>query len=241
MEVVCFTSDKGNWLLPGFCNQWAKYGDGIPVKIAGFTPPDMDLPDGFEFISIGNFEDYPANRWTNAVRLFLQNHVKGNFLLMLEDYWLTRPINTRLLRMAEKLMGTMPIARFDVTTDVMYHEGHFEIGSVGCYDLVELNLLDSEYTFSLQAGIFNREVFLNCIPDDLSPWDVELTYNEAVRKYLIKRGLKVYGFRQWPVRYQIMVRAGMLEKYGDWMFPARELSEEDKLELALKFDYCLGV
>ena len=116
--------------------------------------------------------------------------------------------------------------RFDLTSDRLYSGNIKDAGYFENFDLIES--FDSQYQVSLQASVWNKSRLKELIEPGMSPWDIEMECTKRIKE---RPDLKVYGTRQWPVRYQIMVRAGKLELNGDWMMPARQLSKNDLEEL----------
>lgn len=225
------TSDKRNWLLRGFMRQWNKYAPEIPVLIAGFTRPDFPLLDGFTFHSIGLFEDYPADKWTNALaKLFLKDYpTLSHAAILLEDYWVSRPVDVEALEMASLYMLAYRDAlRFDLCTDRL-NAKHKPIGSWGRLDLIEST--GDMYDLSLQASMWNIELLLTLTRANESPWQLELEGTGRLINEYKSSGMRVVGTRQNPINYLIAVRNGHFSFDGSWMFPPKELSVEDRKEL----------
>jgi len=221
---ICLTSDKGNWLIPGFLHQWEKYNEES-VKIVGFTRPDCDC----DFLSLGDFKDYPVNRWSNAL-INLLNVLNDDFIeLYLEDYWLMRPVNVEAIAVARWVMSrTQDIGCFDLTCDREYaRENYRDGGSIGTVDLLE-SARGIPYNFSYQASIWRREALLELVEPDETPWESELNGDHRMQD----SRWRVFGTRQWPVKYMIVVNKGQFDKEGQWMRPARTLSEENWKGLA---------
>ncbi len=231
MKIFVLASDKLYWALPGMMHQWQKYC-GLPITIAGFTPVRVE---GAEFVSLGDFADFPANRWTNAVLRLLELYPQEQrFLFMLEDYWLTRQANLKAIQIGDAFMQRNPeFLRFDLTTDRMNcgtprGAGAFDWGSIDTVDIIEG--LDDEYRVSMQAGIWNREPLLKILKPNETPWQFELDGSNRAKNL----SLRVFGTRQWPLCYNIMVVGGKLRKDGSWMYPARDFPDNDWEELKMK-------
>lgn len=224
---MMMTSDKGNWLIPGFIYQWQKYC-GLPMTIYGFSNPNCPLPENFDFHSLGKFEDYPADKWSNALLEAFDTFPDEQVAIFLEDYYLVRQVPLEIFSFAETFMAMQPnVLRFDLTSDRQYSKNVKDMGYYSTYDLIES--FDSQYQVSLQAGVWNKSALKEIIKPNWSPWDVEFKGTGIVNND--RKDLRIFGTRQWPVRYQIMVRAGNLELSGDWMIPPRQLSKNDLEEL----------
>jgi len=226
MRTVVFTSDTHNWLLKGFFHQWKKYAhcDFLDIEVAGFTKPE-GLPDDVAFYSIGKFEDYPVNKWSDGVIKYMQSIQDEMVMVLLEDYWLMRPINKAALYMAYGFMDNHPdVMRFDVAADRMFsRDCHFARTYYG-FDLCAGK---GQYSLSFQASIYRRKALLEMLKPGETPWQAEL--NGSGR--LNQSPYQVVGTMNWPMNYMIVVNKGKLDRTGAWMFPARTLSQSDWDEL----------
>lgn len=209
LRVFVITCDKYSWALQGFIHQFQKYWSELqPVVIAGYTPPDLDLPDNFTFHSIAP-EEYPKDRWSTGLIEFLNAVNDDHFVLLLEDYWLCRGVNHQAIGTLHELcqMHTT-VLRMDLTDDRQYNGEVREFNRMpyyGCQDIVQ-TLADSPYQMSLQAGIWNRRLMLEVLKMDESAWEVELAGSATnLRK---RDDMLVLGTRQRPVRYANVFRGG---------------------------------
>lgn len=99
MRVIVLTSDKYLQAVRPFAHLFNKYwAPDQPVLVAGFSEPRFSLPPNFSFHSIGRFVDYPVHRWSDALLALMGQIDDEAFVLMLEDYWLIRPVDTRGVR-----------------------------------------------------------------------------------------------------------------------------------------------
>jgi len=224
MKTVVLTCDKNNWLLNGFYRQWNKYYPEVKPIACGYTRPENFA---YDFYSLGAQENYPANKWSDALQRILQEVVgEEPVLIVLEDYWLTRSVNPTKIRMAEQFMLEHPEAiRFDLTTDRQYSSKYkyYEAS----YDTDIIEALPCEYYMSFQAAIWNPEHLYSILRPGETPWQTEILGSDR----LASTKLKVYGTLQWLMRYQIMVRNGEFIKEGDWMYPPRQITDYDYREL----------
>jgi hypothetical protein len=90
MQVIVMTSDNYYNCLTPFMYLWLRF-----FTFCGFTEPGVELLHPWRFVSIGKFEDYPAQKWSDALLWVLDNVAQDRFVLMLEDYWLCRPVDVR--------------------------------------------------------------------------------------------------------------------------------------------------
>lgn len=203
MRVVVSVSDKYLWALHVFAYFFNKYWSPYQeVQVAGYTPPKFKLPDNFEFYSIDT-PQYPKERWVEGFVKYLNWADDDDFVLMLEDYWICRMVDKNAALMLSAFMDTDRdhILRIDLTADRLYAGGMRDVGYFDRYDIVEAP--GSAYQMSLQAGLWNKRLMKNVLfnlPDNrLSAWDVELEGNNLLEYY--HPDYRVYGTRQWPIRY----------------------------------------
>ena len=227
MRVFCFTSDKYLWAIKGFIHQMQKYWLGIDTVVVGFTPPDFDLPNGFEFHSVGKFEDYPADKWSDAVIKFLTSVDDEIFILMLEDYWLTRKVDSKAVDFLGWYMQKYPdISGIDLTTDRLYGANLRDYESLDTLDLV-INDPPAPYHFSLQARMWRRSDILRYLNPGETPWQTEI---DGSGRMVQDRAI-VLGTRQIPLRYLIAVQNGKVAFDGGYQAPGILMREKDKREL----------
>lgn len=189
----------------------------------GFAKPDFKLPAHFEFISVGDMKDYPINKWTDALGGYLASIEDPVFALMLEDYILTRPVNSEALRILyDYMLQFQYVMKIDLCTDRLYAYGaDLEYGSVHYLDLIK-SMPGSPYHMSLWPGLFNRKHFLEIIEPNWSPHDVEL---QGTPKLSHRSELVVLGTKQSPVKITNLVRS------NPGMIDVRGLSEVDRIIL----------
>lgn len=225
MRTVVFTSDKHSWLLRGFFHQWDKYGKGLPVdEVAGFTNPG-GLPYGVGFYSMGKMDNYPINKWSDAVIKYLKQVPDDLVTILLEDYWLMRPINRDAVDSALDYMSCHPdVVRFDLAADRMFNN---EAEYIEPFEGIDICSAKGAYSLSFQASIYRREMLLDLMRPGETPWEAELKDSDRLNK----TDLRVVGTYNWPVAYSIVVNKGKLDMEGRWMYPARTLTDGDWQEL----------
>lgn len=217
--IVCMTSDKYIdavrpflWLLRRY---WGHDNVPVNVLVAGFTPPDFDggLNDfggnknvRAEFHSIGEFKDYPVDKWSDSLIALLNQIDDEYIILMLEDYWIIRGVNVPAIRLAHSYMKKYPkTLKFDLAADRLYAKGavrnfRFE----GWLDIVKSDI-ESPYHMSLMTGMWNTGHLREILVPGWSPWDVEISGTTHLKNY---PGLDVVGSEQWPIRHTLAFRSG---------------------------------
>ena len=161
MIVYVLTSDNYLPALPAFAHQLNKHWSPNPeVIVGGFTPPDFDLPTNFQFHSLGEFKDYPVDKWSNALFRLISELPHEVFVLMLEDYWITSAVNSGGVDMLrDYMMQFQYVIRMDLTSDRDMSGKATDYGKCGYIDLV-FSDPDSQYHMSLMTALWRKEHFM---------------------------------------------------------------------------------
>jgi len=225
VPIVVTTSDSYLPALRPYAWLVEKYWPN-PAKfyIVGFAEPDFPLPERFKFVSVGKQEDYPLEKWTDALLDFLSDFNKELFILMLEDYWVTRPVNTEAIELAKRYMESRPnVLKFDLTADRLHAHGvKLEYDTAGWLDVI-LSDPDSPYHMSLMAGMWRKELFTRVVRRGWNPWDVELEGTNVLKGM---RDMDVVGSKQWPIKHTLAFRSGDASK-----LLLNEIKQEDMYSL----------
>jgi hypothetical protein len=233
MRTICFTSDKRAWAMPAFAHQWDKYTasasnfSALPFEFAGYTNPGVRMTLGHTFHSIGDFADYPFEKWSDGIIKFLSSIHDDLILWMMEDFWLLRQADDKAIyKLEEYMLQHLDIARMDLSSDRASNKDILDIGYLGHLDLVE-STPDIVYHFSFQAGIWRRKMLLDCMTIGETPWEAEINGNAR----LIEYGYRVLGTRQRPLRYLIAVQQGKVTLDGGYQGKAFGLCGQDRDDL----------
>jgi hypothetical protein len=218
IRVFVYTCDRYSWLLRGFATQFNKYWSELqPVVVAGYKPPEFDLPSNFEFHSIAPV-DYGKDRWTTGLIEFLQSVEDEHFVFLLEDYWLCRGVNHQAVETLHEFCQQHPqVLRMDLTDDRMYNGRMKEFNYVPYYGYLDIIWTppESDYQCSTQAAIWSRRNLLSVLVSEESGWQME-TYKPGADTGTAKNirnrtDLWVLGTRQRPVRYANIVNKENLD------------------------------
>lgn len=200
IPVYVFTNDHHLWLLRGFSYLWNEFGgQGSQVVIVGYAQPDFPLPLNFRFLSLG--KQQPKERWSDSLIEFLGMIGHLRFVLMLEDYWLTAPIDplapNNLVRFVDDdvlsldLSGTRASKKQAKTVTAVYG-----------YELVSTPT-GTPYQMSFQAAIWNKPNLLKILKAGENPWQAEIEGTKRVNA----SGLRVLGVRPAALKYQPVWRS----------------------------------
>lgn len=234
MQVIIMTSDNQYHCLPAFFHLWRKYYYAeSKLMVCGFSPVDS-LPQNATLYSIGAFEDYPPHKWSDALINVLDNAAEEIFLLMLGDYWLTRPADTNAVKMCYHYMFQFGyVAKFDLTTDRLFAEGggkylfgYHTYDTLGYLDLIKSSP-GSPYHMSLWGGLWNRDLLRRVLIPGETAQQIEL--NGTSRLSQFGDEMLVLGTRQAPLKHANVIQAGRWNQ--DAMSGLPSLKESDLSEL----------
>lgn len=210
MRVYVLTSDRYLPALRPFLWLFDRYWHGQQVTVVGFTAPDFPLPAFAEFLSLGDFSDYPVSRWSDALIKLLSLIPDDPFVLMLEDYWLTRPVYKEAVRMLYDYCRQFRyVARMDLTGDRRGAAGASLYNRCGHIDLLWSDP-DSQYHMSLMTGIWNPHNLRRVLIPNETPWQVELDGTPRLRD--LRHEMIVLGTEIWPVNHTLAFRGGDSQK-----------------------------
>jgi len=197
MRIVVPVYNKRHWALQPFAILFNKYWSTREVDVMCYSVPTVTLPSNFNIVSVDPI-DFPRDKWADGMLLYLKNITDDAVVVLLEDYWLIRRADVDGVAKLANILEEN-VLRVDLTTDRLYAEGVRDVGYVGHYDIIEAP--GSQYQMSLQAGIWNRKLFIEVLealpPTRHSAWDVELEGTNIVNN----GNYRVFGTRQYPVRY----------------------------------------
>lgn len=207
------TSDKYLPALRVFAHLFNKYWSADQrVTVGGFTPPEFDLPSNFDFYSIGEFSDFPVNRWSDALIYALQRIPEEQVIIMLEDYWFVGGVDVEAVQMAHDYCAQFGyVARFDLTADRANSGGArfyapIQRPSGGEIRIIQSNP-DEGYHLSLMAGVWNKTHLLRVLRLGETPQEIELWGTPRLRT--LANETIVLGYeKEWqPVRYTLALRS----------------------------------
>ncbi len=139
---------------------------------------------------------WPVEKWSDGLINFLREIDTDYAIIMLDDYWLPRTVDTKGISTLIDYMDMFDdLLRMDLTGDRLYASGVKDVESFGHYDIISAP--DSQYQMSLMPGIWKKELLLEILEPGWTPWEVEL---DGTHKLNARPEIAVAGTRQWPMR-----------------------------------------
>lgn len=194
-------------------------GADTQVIIAGYDAlPPVGLPDNAEFVSIGNQADYTWSAGLKKLTYWLSDYV----ILLLEDYWITAPVDWGVAAtLHQGMLYNENIVKIDLSDDRLKLP-HVEIAP----GIVQ-GEWNAPFQTSVQAALWRTEFLCQFLDDNESVWEFE---KNGTRRVIAKRQTgefsgAILGLKTPLLQYANMV-GGMGAKPGvieakhcpDWMW-----------------------
>lgn len=207
IKILVTTSDKYIHAIKPFAWLMKKYWPNHPdVIVGGFAQPSFELPPGFSFISLGDQENYPLSKWSNAFKNLVDRADQDVFIFMLEDMWIVEPVKVDVVHMAYDYMKQFQyVARLDLTGDRLNAGDARMYGKLGQVDLI-WSSPESQYHMSTMPAFWRREHLLKVLKMDETPWQLELDGTPRLRA--LQNEMIVLGTDAWPIKNTLAFRSG---------------------------------
>jgi len=169
MNVLVITCNERAHLLSAFAHCFNSRWPAIQaVDVFGYEDLPRDLPTNFLVHSLGRQKDVS---WAAGLRKALGDY-PDEFVLLLEDYFLVRPVNlVQLTALWNYALEGSTVAKLDLTGDRM-KVPHQRYAMVAGIDIVS-SFPDAPYQASLQAAIWKRWFLWSLLTEDEDPWQFE--------------------------------------------------------------------
>lgn len=167
MKIVVFTCDAYSWLVPTFLHFYEKMWPDNPYQTDFVT--ETKKIEGQNTFLTGKIP------WPDGAIKYFESCEEKTFLLLLEDYIITKPISTNIIKSAEELcvndIGCVRLNAHDSWSQFLFDaniEGFKEYP------------FDKPYSISLQAAIWQKEFLLEFLRKGENIWQVEIEGSKRV-------------------------------------------------------------
>lgn len=157
------------------------------VTVIGYEKPKYDLPDNFTYVSLG--VQRGPKYWSDDIYNFISKEDVETFYLTPEDAFIIKPVDRSLLDLAKSMALENPegkFSKFQLVADAQ-RRPHTVEKKFEDFKLIKAHPR-SMYRQSLGHSIWRKDVFINKLKPNQSPWDFELDNNQAMAD-----GLDVYA------------------------------------------------
>lgn len=228
MKIIIPTCNQYLFLIENLIFNFKKYWpDHYPVVVLGYSDPKFQLPDKWEFVSLG--EQKGPHHWSNDLRKFFGSFGDELFINFIDDTLLTRPVNLEKLHYFLSLMETENISKLFLSKTMTKYESDFI--PTKFKGLVEL-IPQSQYRTSIQPSICRTSFFMECLKPDMNPWQFELQSCGGIDgRYPHDTILSADPNEESCIMFSHLLRKHLVGLTADWYkgcFDESELDEEDK-------------
>ena len=165
LHVAVLTSNDYIGMLPGFEYLFDKYWPGQAAEIVRYEVKPPKLYPQFSNFAIGPQSEYT---WSGGLARYLDCTAHDRVVLLLEDYYLTRPVDAAAVRRAWDLLGSSPeLAKVDLSGDLQKREyAQYAPGFVQAH-------ASARFQASLQAAVWRVSSLRAILSPDETPWQFE--------------------------------------------------------------------
>jgi hypothetical protein len=225
--VLILSCDKYTDIWNPFFTLFFRYWDNCPFPVyLGTNEKQYSFPN-VNVIHSGKGED-----WSNDTIRILKQIPEKYVIVILEDYFLYAQADNEKLK---RCISVMEKTNATFMRIACFPSDHF---ADYAYDVMEDNpefcttRKSAHYRVTLQAGLWNREKFIDLINPGESPWDFEINGTKrSLQKpepYLGLVETKGLRYVHGPVPYLCTALS-----HGVWMRDAIRLCEKEKVSIDL--------
>ena len=177
LNVYVFTSNDYLPVLKPFSHLFNKFWDPRQnVKIVGFDVPTWELPENFEFISLGTQRG--MHQWSDDYIDFFNSIDDEYFIHMVENEFLLRNVDFTIVNSLVEFLDD-DVGRVDLTPGPslrkweMYQE--YED-----FDIIQLSQTD-QYRLAIRLNLWNKKYFLKHLRGGENAWEFEIFGNQRAQ------------------------------------------------------------
>jgi len=203
MKIIVTTCNKYLRFLRGFVYMFNKYwSPNANVTVLGYSAPSFDLPDNFEFISLGEQKKYGED-WSSALIPFFKQLPDEYFILLLDDYYILN-VNKLLLYEAEKYMIKGIEKVFLTNLGRGPSSGVFEKEKDTHFNILKQGF---SWRLSLQPNFVRTDYFLKYLNPKKTIWQHETNF-----KLSLNDGAQILTPKQNIVYYSNFLKMGKVSR-----------------------------
>ena len=186
--VYIWTSNQLMHCVPAWAYLFNKFWPWKQnVRVLGYNLPDYNLPDNFEYVSLGHQRG--PQYWSDDMKEYFSSCEHECFYLTTEDGFIVGDVDEEILDIALKVSFMNPnntFSRFNLTADV-HRRPRTVLKQMDNFKLIKAEQY-SQYRQSLSHSIWRKDSLLRKLIPGQSPWDFEMDNHRAMND-----GLEVYA------------------------------------------------
>ena len=201
LKIVTLTSNAYVRVVPGFAHLFNKFwGENQEVTVVGYDAPRPQMPRNFRWLSLGKQEDYS---WSAGVLRLCSLLDESHVLVFLEDYYLSKPVDTDLIaRLYNYMLDNPEIVKIDLTDDRGKLEHTAWVDPAAPTEMI-MSGPETHFQTSTQAALWERRFLWRFLSEKESAWEFEKRGSKRIieaRKRGTFDGL-ILGCKVPPVHY----------------------------------------
>lgn len=204
IRATVLTSNEYLGCLPPFAYFFNLFWPGMEATVVRYDKRLPALPGNFSQFAIGQQCNYT---WSQGLRYYLQHCEQDIILLLLEDYFLSSPVDNLAVEAAVVLMeSNRNVGKVDLSGD-RCRFAHVDYPSYKAgykYPLVKLvaSATNSPYAASLQAALWRKSLLLTLLEDHENPWQFEKRGTKRLHAMVANEiPVTILGLQQPPLAY----------------------------------------
>ena len=176
MKILVLSCDKNEDLFPIFHHCIEKYWPDHPEVI---YKTETIINPYYKTIAV----DCPLNEWTKGVREALKKIDDDQILLMVDDIFIRKEVDTERLEYAsEHLKGNIACMNMELSFDPYDMETELKGWKK------RRSAVLSPWVVSIMCGLWQKDKLLEVLNPNCSPWEVEAMQNTCGYDYYINSG-----------------------------------------------------
>jgi hypothetical protein len=174
LNIYISTSNQYHGCLKPFAYLFNKFWSRQQkVTFVGYDLPDFDLPENFEFVSLG--KQRGPSYYGNDFRLFFESLDDEYFIYTMEDQFIYDMVEVDLVHKLSSYVKQKDVGRVCLTNSIFQnhmgkrHEFYLNDSN---YELVKYSQ-DSEFRITCEWTIWDRDYLCGYLLDGMDPWQFE--------------------------------------------------------------------
>ena len=173
-NIYISTSNNYHHCLQPFAYLFNKFwSDKQKVTFLGYDTPTQQLPDNFNFISLG--KQLGPEWYANDLRKFFESINDKQFIYTMEDQFILDYVNKDLVNTLLQECERSNVGRACLTNSIFQtHMGkkHDSYKQVSDYELITYSQ-DSAFRITCEWSVWDKDYICSYLKDGLDPWQFE--------------------------------------------------------------------
>jgi hypothetical protein len=227
LAILILSCDKYADVWPTFYDFLFKYWPDCPYKIynaSNFL--------SYEHQKVTNIHSKQLSDWSTETKAILNQIEEKHILLILEDYFVYRPVDMNLIKKSMDIMEEKDALFLKLSCFPSMHNSRWQYDKIGGKPFIAEIRLHQEYRVNLQIGVWNKKLLYDLIHNGESPWEFELNASERSNKIINPCLCIVEDPKKNYVHGPITYLCTALSK-GVWMRDAIELCNKEQIKIEI--------